>query len=96
MSVYARSGTIKTRSAIPRLCFVDIDRSTIEIGSIQGFNCLASRFVIDHLDESEAAKSAGVSIVDELDVGDFAKLREELPRFLRRVRLRCRLRREPV
>jgi hypothetical protein len=57
---------------------VDGEVTTIDIAAVERVDRFGSLVGGSHLDEPEAAGAAGVTIVDDLSLGDLAVLREEL------------------
>jgi hypothetical protein len=71
-SVFFFEGLV-ARAPLAGLRLVDLQGTTLEVSTVQGFDSLAATFII-HLDEAETTGAAGLAIFDDICRSDLAIL----------------------
>src|SRR5262245_51229210 len=85
LRIHARSAaewaSTLTRTLRTFLCFIDAQRAAIHLKAVQRLDG-ALRFVLRHVDKTEAARLSGLTVIDELDRIHLAVTLEEAPDVL--------------
>ena len=77
-STTTEATTATTTAAAPILGLFDGDLAPLHVATVQLLDCLTRLVLGRHLDEPEAARTAGLAVRDDLGIRDRAQAREEL------------------
>src|SRR5260370_25122642 len=63
---FATTAATTTGSAAGRLCFVDANRTALDVAAVQALDCAFGRLIGPHLDETESSRAVGGAVDDDL------------------------------